>query len=103
MKNFAITLKDGSTMNVKCFARFSYEIKGQTFDFAVTNDATGLNKVLTHVGSGKRVGNLGGEGRFLGKYIKLSAEAYEAKGRMVLEALIDKVGEAKARSVIAAG
>lgn len=86
---------------VTCFARFTREIQGEAYEFAVTPEMHGTGQCLTHVTSGRKVCALGVPAAFLPAYAKLKTAAYRARGELSLDALIAKHGEARVRSVIA--
>lgn len=90
----------GKRVPVECTAAFKYEIDGQTFQFWVTQDLDQLGKVVTHAKSGCKVCKLAIGASYLPAYAKLNSD--EARAKMSLEALIDRVGAAKVRSVISA-
>lgn len=87
--------------NVTCFARFTRELQGEVYEFAVTRETYGVGQCLTHVASGRKVCALGVSARFRCEYAKLATAAYRARGELSLDALIAKHGEARIRSVIA--
>lgn len=91
---------EGCKVPVECTANFAYEIGGQTFRFWVTQDLDQLGKVVTHAKSGFKVCKLAIGASYLPAYAKLNSD--EARAKMSLDALIDRVGAAKVRSVIAA-
>lgn len=99
-KTFTLKLKAGLTRRVPLFAAFSYTIQDEVFNFVVTGATSGVNKVLTHRESTKRVADLGASPMFLKKF--MAADSDVARGRVVLDELVAKHGEAKLRAILAA-
>lgn len=96
-----VSCTDSEPRSVTCFARFTRELQGEVYEFAVTRETSGIGQCLTHVASGKKVCSLGVPASFLPAYAKLASAQYRARGELSLDALIAKHGEARVRSVIA--
>lgn len=98
-KTFTVKCKDGRNVKVPLYASFSYAIQGEVFNFVVTGATSGVNKVLTHRESTQRVADLGATPTYLKKF--MAAGSDKARGRVVLDELVKKHGEAKLRAALA--
>lgn len=96
MKTFKITTKDGETIAIEQLATFTYYIQKEQFRFVVTREAPSMPFVVTHRASGKRVTDITPSQQMAA----LGDLAGAAK--LALGTLIDKAGEARVRSVLAA-
>lgn len=99
-RTLTVTLKDGTKETVELFCKFCHKIDGQLFEFAVTKEVNGLHKVVTHVASGLKVCALSVGAAYLPAYRHLGTDV--ARAQVSLQQLIDRVGEARVRSVISA-
>jgi hypothetical protein len=99
MKTFEITGKDGTKHTVEQLGTFAFYVQGGQFRFVVTRAVhVGSDEAatVTHRASGKRVTGI--------TYTTLAAARgdYADAGKLAMTALIEKHGEARVRSVLAA-
>lgn len=96
MKTFKITNKQGDTIEIEQLATFAYYIQNRQFRFVVTRELPTLPIVVTHRASGKRVADI--------THSQQMASLGDLVGaaKLAIIALIDKVGDARVRSVLAA-
>lgn len=99
-KTVCVSDKDGKNHTVECFGTFDYPIDGQTFRFHITREINGLSKVVTHAKSGMKACNVAVGVAYLPAFAKLHND--KARARLALDALVERVGAARVRSVIAA-
>lgn len=101
VRSVAIAMRNGNKSRAQCFGAFRETIDGQAFDLLVTADVNnGTGKCVTHKKSGKRVCAVGVGAAYLSSF--QGARDDVARARVALQALIDKVGAPRVRSVIAA-
>jgi hypothetical protein len=98
-KTFTVKCKDGANVRVPLYASFSYAVQGEVFNFVIVRAVHGVNKTLTHRESTLRVADLGATPTHLKKF--MAAGSDEARGRVVLDELVAKHGEAKLRAILA--
>lgn len=97
MKTFMVADSDGNkTIEAEQLATFAYYIQQGQFRFVVTRTPRTNTVAVTHRGSGKRVAEV--------PHISIQAALgnYKLAGQGALKALIDRAGEARVRSVLAA-
>ena len=99
-KTFTLKLTDGRRVRVALHAEFTHYVGGDAFNFVVTDAYGGAHKVLTHRESGKRVADLGVGLAWAAKF--RAAKSDTARGRVVLESLVERHGERCVHSVLAA-
>lgn len=95
MKTFTITLGNGQKRDVEQLATFTADVQGERFRFVVIHDAATIS--LTHRDSGKRVAKI--------EYASIQAARgdYTVAGKAALAKVIERAGDARVRSVLAAG
>lgn len=101
-KTFDVYLKDGATHQSRLYAGFYFVVQGERHRFVVVDNAHGIGQNVTHAASGMKVCALGVGANYLRGYAKLNETAYVERAKMSLQELIDRVGEAKVRTVLAA-
>lgn len=97
MKTFMVADNAGNkTIEAQQLATFAHYIQNIQFRFVVTR-APGINTIaLTHRDSGKRVAEI------THNSIQAAVGDYKLAGQAALKALLDRAGEARVRSVLAA-
>jgi hypothetical protein len=96
MKTFMVKSDNGAKLEAEQLATFAYYVQGVQFRFVVTRLTSGFEVALTHRESGSRVLRV--------PHISINAALgdHEVAAKAELKKLIDRVGEARVRSVLAA-
>jgi hypothetical protein len=99
-KTMLVATGEGTKIRVKLYVTFDREIAGQKFRLCVTEATDTVGKVITHKNSGLKVCRLAVGASYLPAFAHLATD--RARADCALDELIERVGAAKVRSVMAA-